>query len=56
MNEIVNKFLLAGNKFMPVMRLKQPGFIYSSCGPFTKSKERIKKLKGRGDSKYIYQN
>ena len=41
MNEIVNKFLLAGNKFMPDINLKQPGFTYSACGPFTKSKEKI---------------
>ena len=41
MNEIDNKFLLAGYKFMPEMHLKQPGFIYSACGPFTKNKERI---------------
>ena len=39
--EIVNKFLLAGNKFMPEMHFKQPGFTYSVCGPFTKNKERI---------------
>ena len=45
MNEIVNKFLLAGDKFMPEMHLKQPGFTYSACGPFTKNKERIEKLK-----------
>ena len=45
MNEIVNKFLLAGDKFMPEMHLKQPGFTYSTCGPFTKNKERIQKLK-----------
>ena len=45
MNEIVNKFLLAGDKFMPEMHLKQPGFTYSACGPFTKNKERIQNLK-----------
>ena len=45
MNEIVNKFLLAGDKFMPEMHLKQPGSIYSACGPFTKNKEWIQKLK-----------
>ena len=39
MNEIVNKFLLVGDKFMPEMHLKQPGFIYSTCGPFTKNRE-----------------
>ena len=44
MNEIVNKLLLAGDKFMPEMHLKQPGFTYSASGPFTKKKERIKKI------------
>ena len=43
MNKIVNKFLLAGDKFMPEMHLKQPEFAYSACGTFTKNKERIKK-------------
>ena len=41
MNEIVDKFLLAGDKFMPKMHLKKPGFTYSACRPFTKNKERI---------------
>ena len=45
MNEIVNTFLLAGDIFMPEMHLKQPGFTFSVCGPFTKNKERIKKCK-----------
>ena len=45
MNEIVNKFLLAGDKFMPEMHLKQPGFTYSACGPFTKKKKEFKNLK-----------
>ena len=45
MNEIINKFLLAGNKFMPEMHLKQPGFTYCAFGPFTKKKERIQKFK-----------
>ena len=44
MNEIINKFLLAGDKFMPEMHLRQPGFTYSACGPFTKNKERIESL------------
>ena len=44
MNEVVNKFLLAGDKFMPEMHLRQPGFTYSACGPFTKNKE-FKNLK-----------
>ena len=50
MNEIVKKFLLAGDKFMPEMRLRQPRFTYSACGPFTKNKEGIKKVKEMGDS------
>ena len=41
MIEIINKFLLVGDKFMPEMHLRQPEFIYSACGPFTKNKERI---------------
>ena len=44
MNEIVNKSLLVGDKFMPEMHLKQPGFTYSACGPLTKNKERIEKF------------
>ena len=56
MNEIINKFLLVGDKFMPEMHLTQPGFTYSVCGPFTKNKERIKKIEKTEDSRYIYQN
>ena len=56
MNEIVNKFLLAGDKIMPEMHLRQPGFTYSAYRPFTKNKERIQKFKETGDSRYIYQN
>ena len=56
MNDIINKFLLAGDTFMPEMQLKQPGFTYSVCGPFTKNKERIQKVKETGDSRYIYRN
>ena len=56
MNEIVNKFLLAGDKFMPEMYLKQPRFTYSVCGTFTKNKERIQKFKETGDTSYIYKN
>ena len=55
-NEIVYKFLLAGDKFVPEMHLKQPGFTYSACGLFTKNKERIQKLKKTGDTSYIYKN
>ena len=54
MNAIVNKVLLAGDKFMPEMCLRQPGFAYSACRPFTKIKERIKKFKETGDSRYIF--
>ena len=56
MNDIVNKFLLAGDKSMPDMHLRQPRFNYSACGPFTKNKERIQKFKETGDTKYIYRN
>ena len=56
MNEIVKKFLLASDKSMPEMHLKQPGFTYSVCEPFTKNKERIQKFKEKGDRSYIYQN
>ena len=56
MNEIVNKFLLTGDKFMPEMHLKQPGFTYSACGLFTKSEERIGKFKETRDTQYIYKS
>ena len=56
MNEIVNKFLLAGYKFMPQMNLRQPGFTCSAGGIFTKIKERIQKFKEIGDSIYIDKN
>ena len=51
MNDIINKFLLVGDKFMPEMHLRQPGFTYSGCA---KNKERIQKFKQTGDSRYIY--
>ena len=56
MNETVNKFLLAGDKFMPEVHLKQPGFTYSACGPFTKSKKRIEKFMQTGNTDFIYRN
>ena len=56
MNEIVNKFLLAGDKFMPEMHLKQPRFTYSAWGSFTKNKERIQEFKETRDTRYIYKN
>ena len=56
MNEIVNKFLLASDKFMPELHLKQPGFTYSACGPFTRNKERIKKFMQKGNTDFFYRN
>ena len=56
MNDIINKFLLAGDKYMPGMHLKQPGFTYSACGPFTKTKERTQTFKEIEDSRYLYKN
>ena len=56
MNQVVSKFLLAGKKFMPEIHLKQPGFTYSACGPFTKNKERIHKFEETVDTSYIYKN
>ena len=57
MNEIVNRFLLARDKSMPEMHLRQPGFNYSACGSFTKKKkERTKKIKETRDSRCIHQN
>ena len=57
MNEIVNKFSLAGDKFTLEMHLRQPEFTYSACGPITKkTKKECKNLKKQGDSRYIYQN
>ena len=56
MNEIVNKFLLTGDKFMHAIHLKQPRFTYSTCGPFTKNRKRIQKFKETGDTKFIYGN
>ena len=56
MNEKVNKFLLAGNKFMPEIDLKNSGFTCSACRIFTENKERTQKFKETRDSRYIYQN
>ena len=54
MNQIINKFLLVGDKSMSEMHLKQPGFTYSTCGPFTKNKERIEKFIQTGNTDFIY--
>ena len=56
MNKIVNTFLLAGDKFMPEMHLKQPGFTYSASGLFTKNRERIEKFMKTGNTDFIYKN
>ena len=56
MNNVINKFLLAGDKFMPEMHLRQPRFVSSACGPFTRHEERIKEFKRTGDTRYIYRN
>ena len=56
MNKIVDKFLLAGDRFMTEMHLKQTGFTYSACGLFPKSNERIQKFKETRDTSYIYKN
>ena len=56
MNQIINKYLLAGDIFMPQMHLRQLGFTYSACGPFSKNKQRIQKIIQTGDTSYIYKN
>ena len=56
MNKTINKLLLAGDKFMPQMHLRQPQFTYSACGPFTKHEQRIQKFRETGDTSYIYKN
>ena len=55
-NEIVHKVLLAGDKFIPEINLRQSGFTYSACGAFTKNKERNEKLMQAGDTNFIYKN
>ena len=56
MNEIVNKFLLAADKFMPELHLKEPGFTYSASGPFTRNKERIENFMQTGNTDFFYRN
>ena len=55
-SNVINKFLLVGDKFMPEIHLRQPQFTYSACGPFTKHEQRIQKFKETGDTNYIYMN
>ena len=56
MNKIINKFSLVGDTFMPEMHLRQPGFTYSACGPFTQNKERIEKFMQTGNTDFIHKN
>ena len=56
MNKIVNKCLLDGDKFMPKLHLRQPGFTHSACGSFTKYRETIQKFREISNLKYIYKN
>ena len=56
MNEIINKILLTGDKFMPEMHLREPRFTCSACGPFTKNKERVRKFMQTGNTDFIYKN
>ena len=56
MNNTIKKILLAGDKFMPEIHLRQPQFTYSACGPFTKHEQRIQKFRKTGDTNYIYKN
>ena len=54
MNKIVKDFLLAGDKFLPKMHLRQYGFTYSAVEHLQKNKERIQKFKETGDSRCIH--
>ena len=56
MNQIVHKFSLEGDKFMSEMHLRQLGFTYSACEPFTKNIQRIQKFMQTEDANYIYKN
>ena len=55
-NDIINKFLSARDKFMPEINLRQPQFTDSACELLTQNKERTQKFKKSGDTKYIYRN
>ena len=56
MNKIINKLLLTSNKFTPESHLKNPGLTYSTCGPFSKHRERIQKFKEIGNLKHLHRN
>ena len=52
----MNKLLLVGDEFMPELHLKQPGFAYSACDLFTRSKQRIEKFMETGNTDFVYRN
>ena len=54
MNKINNKCVLTGDKFIPELHLKQKGFTYSTCRPFTKNREKIQKFREISSLKYLY--
>ena len=53
---MIKKFLLAGNKFMPELQLKQPGFTYRACRTFTKHRKRVQKFTEKGNLKHLPRN
>ena len=56
MNKVINKFILTGDNIMPDLHLKQSGFTYGACGPFTKHRERIQKFRETRNLKHLYRN
>ena len=56
MNKVINKILLTGEFLFAELHLKQSGFTYSVCGPFTKHRERIQKFRVTGNLEYLYRN
>ena len=56
MKELINKCSLSGDKYIPELHLKHPGFTYSACGPFTKHRKRIQKVKDTSNLKHLYRN
>ena len=56
MNEIVHRFLLPGNRFMPEMHLKQSEITYSACGPFIRNKERTEKFMQAENTDFSHRN
>ena len=56
MNNIINNLSLADDRFMPEMHLRQARFVYSTCDPFTRHKERTKEFKRTGDTRLLYRN